>query len=94
MSKWKTVNLEVRHYEKLKKLADVENKSLGNKLGEAVDAYLGTDNKSDVDMVKLAGSVKWTNYRVAMIFNWLEQTMPKDVVDRVRDEIDSKRNQS
>ena len=94
MSKWKTVNLEVRHYEQLKKLADAENKSLGNKLGETVDAYLGTDDKKQVDMVKLAGSVKWTNYRVAMIFNWLEQTMPKEVVDRVRDEIDSKRNQS
>ena len=94
MSKWKTVNLEVRHYEQLKKLADAENKSLGNKLGEVVDAYLGTGEKNQVDMVKLAGSVKWTNYRVAMIFNWLEQTMPKDVVERVRDEIDSKRNQS
>jgi hypothetical protein len=94
MSKWKTVNLEVRHYEQLKKLADAENKSLGSKLGEAVDAYIGTDDKKQVDMVKLAGSVKWTNYRVAMIFNWLEQTMPKEVVERVRDEIDSKRNQS
>jgi len=94
MSKWKTVNLEVRHYEQLKKLADAEHKSLGNKLGEVVDAYLGTDDKNKVDMVKLAGSVKWTNYRVAMIFNWLEQTIPKEVVDRVRDEIDSKRNQS
>jgi hypothetical protein len=94
MSKWKTVNLEVRHYEQLKKLADAEHKSLGNKLGEAVDAYLGTDKTNQVDMVKLAGSVKWTNYRVAMIYNWLEQTMPKDVVEKVRDEIDSKRNQS
>jgi len=94
MSKWKTVNLEVRHYEQLKKLAESEQKSLGNKLGEAVDAYLGTGDKNKVDMVKLAGSVKWTNYRVAIIFGWLEHTMPKDVVDRVREEIDAKRNQS
>jgi len=94
MSKWKTVNLEVRHYEQLKKLAETEHKSLGSKLGEVVDAYLGTNDKKQVDMLKLAGSVKWTNYRVAMIFNWLEQTMPKEVVDRVREEMDSKRNQA
>lgn len=94
MSKWKTVNLEVRQYEQLKKLAEAESTSLGNKLSEAVDAFLGTSDKKKFDMEKMAGSVKWTNYRVSVIFKWLELTMPKDVVERVQQEMDSKRSQS
>jgi len=94
MSKWKTINLEQRQYELLKQLATKEGKSLGKKLGEAVDAYLGTTSDQDVDMGKVAGSVKWTNYRVALIHRWLELTMPKDVVERVQNEMKSRKKAS
>ena len=94
MSKWKTINLEKRQYELLKQRSEKEGKSLGKKLGEAVDAYLGTTGNKDVDMGKIAGSVKWTNYRVALIHRWLELTMPKDVIERARDEMKSRKKAS
>ena len=94
MSKWKTVNLEFRQYELLKRMAEEESKSLGAKLGEAVDSYLGEDHPDQIDMVKLAGSVKWTNYRVALIHRWLELTMPTEVLEQAKKELDSKRNAS
>jgi len=94
MSKWKTVNLEVRQYELLKQLADKEGKSLGAKLGEAVDEYLGNGSADGVDMEKLVGSVKWTNFRVASMYRWLELTMPKEVIKQAQKEFDAKRGKS
>ena len=94
MAKWKTVNLEVRQYEQLKQLADKESKSLGATLGEAVDAYLGNEHSDGVDMEKLAGSVKWTNFRVASMYRWLELTMPKEVIEQAQKEFDAKRGKS
>jgi len=59
-----------------------------------VDAYLGTTGEKSLDMVKVAGSVKWTNYRVAFIHRLLELTMPKEVVERVREEMKSRKKSS
>jgi hypothetical protein len=94
MTKWKTVNLERRYYERLKILADQEGKSLGSKIGEAVGFFLDQETPDEIDMEKLAGSVKWTNYRVALIYRWLELTMPKDVVEKAKHEMDLKRSSS
>jgi len=94
MTKWKTVNLERRFYEQLKTMADQEGKSLGSKIGEAVAFFIDRDMPDEIDMMKLAGSVKWTNYRVALMYRWLELTMPKEVVEKAKQEMDSKRSSS
>jgi len=94
MAKWKTVNLEVRQYELLKQLAEKEGKSLGAQLGEAVDAYLGNEQSDNIDLEKMAGSVKWTNFRVASMYRWLELTMPKEVIEQSQKEFDAKRGKS
>ena len=94
MSKWKTVNLERRFYEQLKSMADQESKSLGSKIGEAVGSYLGKEAPGEINMMKLAKSVKWTNYRVALMYRWLELTMPKDVIEKAKQEMDAKRSSS
>jgi len=94
MSKWKTVNLERRFYEQLKAMADQEGKSLGSKIGEAVGSFLDQETPGKIDMVKLAKSVKWTNYRVALMYRWLELTMPQEVIEKAKQEMNSKRSSS
>jgi len=94
MGKWKTVNLEQRQYALLKELSEKEGKSLGSKIGEAVDAYLASGSENDIDLIKLSAAVRWTNYRVALIHRWLELTIDQKVIQQAKRELDNKRSKS